>query len=165
MQAYSRFLLASLAGLMLGCSSGPVADYSKLGLVEISGTVTLDGTPIAGAAVMLMDAEERYSFGVTDSTGKYRLMLNSEKSGVVPGEKRVEISTTRNPLGEGASSGEQGELEEEGDPDASPAKSTNSGEKIPACYNSKSKLRVTITESDSALDFDLKSDCSTTAAT
>lgn len=143
-----------------GCSSGPVADYSKLGLVEVSGTVTLDSKPISGAAVYLMDEQERYSFGVTDSSGRYSMMLNSEKSGVMPGEKRVEISTMRNPLGDAGEAEEEDDATEDGE--AGSAKKT---EQIPACYNTKSGLKVNITASDSALDFELSSDCSTTSAT
>lgn len=151
-----RLLLVLSATMLLGCSTGPVADYSKLGLVEISGTITLDSTPIEGAAIYLIDDQERYSFGVTDAAGRYKLMLNSEKSGIVPGAKHVEISTVRNPLGDAEDDGG-----DEEDPDAM----TEKVEKIPECYNKKSTLDVTITTSDSSLDFDLKSDCSTTAAT
>jgi len=147
-----------MVSLLAGCSYGPQADYSKLGLVQVSGTVTLDGTPVAGAAVFFMEEDETYSFGVTDSNGRYTLQLNSEKSGVIPGEKRVEISTVRNPLGDAASTGEGGEEE---DPDAKPA---SQSEQIPACYNSQSELRVTVTSSDSSMDFELKSDCSTKQA-
>lgn len=147
-------LLCSTA--LLGCSTAPSADYSKLGLVEISGTITLDSSPVAGAAIYLIDDQERYSFGVTDASGRYRLMLNSEKSGIVPGAKRVEISTVRNPLGDAE---DEGELEEGAEGNAPKT------EQIPECYNKKSKLKVTITDSDSGLDFELKSDCSTTSAT
>lgn len=143
--------------VLTACSSGPQADYAKLGLVEVSGTVTLDGAPVEGAAVYLYAADETYSFGVTDSSGNYTMMLNSDKSGVMPGEKRVEISTMSNPLGEAA---DAGEMEE--DPDAAPA---GKSEKIPACYNAETKLKVNITSADSSFDFELKSDCSTTSAT
>ena len=138
----------------LGCSNGPQADYGKLGLLEVSGTVTLDGENIAGAAVyMINEADATYSFGVTDASGKYKMMLNSEKSGVLPGEKLVEISTVRNPLGEAAGG-------EDEDPDAKPSKT----EKIPACYNSKSSLKIEVTSQNRTFNFDLKSDCSTTSA-
>ncbi len=148
-------LIASAALLLTGCG-GPTADYAKLGLVEISGTVTLDGKPVEGAAVYFYEPDERYCFGVTDAAGRYTAMLNSEKSGVTPGEKRVEITTASNPLGEAAALMEEIDPDEGGDGDE---------ELIPSAYNSASKLTVTIESSDSALDFELKSDGSTTSAT
>lgn len=144
-----------LIGSFAGCG-GPTTDYAKLGLVEVSGTVTLDGDPIEGAAVYFYEEDQRYCFGVTDADGRYQMMLNSEKSGVTTGEKLVKISTTSNPLGESADGG----MEEE-DPDAKPK---TADEKIPPCYNKKSELRVTVSESDSSMDFDLQSNCSTTSA-
>lgn len=145
-----------IAGLM-GCGGPPQANYGKLGLVEISGTVTLDGNPVDKAAVYFYAEDETFCFGVTDSSGHYTMMLNSEKSGVTPGEKRVEISTSSNPLGEAA---EDTEEDEEEDPDAGSARAT---EQIPDCYNSKSSMKITISSADSDLDFQLKSDCSSTA--
>lgn len=151
--------LMLLGTAVLGCSTGPVTDYSGLGLVEVSGKVTLDGDPVAGAAVFFLEPDETYSFGVTDDAGYYKMMFNSEKSGVTPGQKRVEITTTKNPLGEAAGSEEFEEFEEDPDAPANPG-----GELIPACYNTDSQLNVVIDESESSLDFELRSDCSTSEA-
>ncbi|GIW98784.1 MAG: hypothetical protein KatS3mg111_2117 [Pirellulaceae bacterium] len=150
--AFVAVIVGSLC--LFGCDQqGP--DYGKLGLVEVGGIVTLDGAPVAGAGVFFYDEQQRYSYGITDEQGHYQLMFNSEKSGVTPGKKRVEIWTTKNPLGEAAS----GEVEEE-DPDAR----SHAEEQIPACYNKQTVLTVEVTEADSSLDFPLASDCSTTAA-
>ncbi len=154
---------AAIFGLWVastGCSTGPKADYSKLGLLEISGMITLDGQPVPQAAIFFYRQDETYSYGITDATGRYVAMLNSEKSGVLPGEKRIEISTVHSPIPGGLSGDEQA-IEE--DPDL-PTKQKTKGEKIPACYNSKSMLKVDISRRDAHLDFDLKSDCSTTSA-
>lgn len=146
----------SLIGCSLvGCSTGPKADYSKLGLVEISGTVTLDGEPVSDAAVYMYEPDERYCYGVTDASGRYVMMLNSEKSGVTPGTKRVEIWTSRNPLGDAAEDGASQAVEE--DPDAKPNKAR--GEKIPACYNANTQLELEVSDSQSDVDFELTSDC------
>lgn len=153
------YLLAASALLLpLGCG-GVEADYEKLGLVEISGTVTLDGSPVEGAVVMFFSPEETFCYGTTDSSGYYTLKLNSEKTGVVPGDKVVRISTTAS-TGEEEGGGGAGEGEgDEEDPDA---KRAAKEERVPECYNKKSKLQVTVTESDSSFNFDLKSDCSVT---
>lgn len=155
-----------LLGLTLcvagGCSQGPQADYSKLGLVEVSGTVTLDGEPLPQAAIFFVnEADNTHSYGVTDAQGYYSMMLNNQKSGVIPGTKRVEIATSKNPLGDAVGAGAE-MMEVEEDPDAAPKRNKN--EKVPACYNDRSKLKLEITAGDSAVDFQLKSDCSTTTA-
>lgn len=148
----SRGLAAvCLFALAAGCGGPPSADYGSLGLVEISGTVTLDGQPLSGALVKFVAPDETYCTGITDRSGHYTMMLDSRKSGVIPGEKLVQISSRTPPSEEGG-----GELEE--DPDAKPKEP----EKVPACYNKDSVLKIKVTASDSAMDFDLKSDCSTT---
>lgn len=148
-------LLAFALILTSGCG-GVEADYEKLGLVEISGTVTLDGTPVEGAVVMFFSPEETFCYGTTDSSGYYTLKLNSEKTGVIPGDKVVRISTTASTGEEEGGGGEEGDEE---DPDA---KIASKEERIPECYNKKTGLKVTVTESDSSFNFDLKSDCSVT---
>ena len=142
-------LLVCLFALATGCGGGPTADYGSLGLVQIGGTVTLDGQPLGGAALKFLAPDGSYCTGVTDSSGHYTMMFDSRKSGVIPGEKVVQISS-RTPQSE------TGRQEE--DPDAKPEQT----ETIPACYNRDSILIINVTDSDSAIDFDLKSDCSTT---
>jgi hypothetical protein len=151
----TKLFYASLGMLLVftsmsGCNGTPSADYASLGLVEISGTVTLDGQPLQGAMVHFVDTDQTYCTGLTDTSGRYRMMLDSRKSGVIPGDKIVRISS-RVPAGEG-------EIDE--DPDASSKE--QQAEKVPACYNKDSKLRIKVATADSAMDFDLKSDCSTT---
>ena len=148
----SHVLFSLSLGTILGvsgCSNGLAPDYSKLGLLEVSGTVTLDGEPVAGAGVFFYEPDERYCYGITDTSGRYTMMLNSEKSGVTPGEKRVEIYTSRNPLGAAAPGAAAAEEEEEAaakpleeDPDGPAAKKKKSGELLPACYNADSKLQT-----------------------
>ncbi len=158
-------LLASWLPLYAACSTGPQADYSKLGLVEVAGTISLDDQPVPQAAIFFYNEDGTYSYGITDAAGHYVAMLNSDKSGVIPGEKKIEISTVHSPVPGGLSGGgaEAGEKEIEEDPDA-PAKKKREGEKIPACYNAKTKLKANISSSDRGMDFDLQSDCSTTEA-
>ena len=44
--------LLSCLLLSAGCGGSIEADYSKLDLVDVSGTVTLDGQPLSGATVV-----------------------------------------------------------------------------------------------------------------
>lgn len=159
--------------LTAGCSTRPQADYSKLGLVEVAGIITLDGQPVSRAAIFFHQDDGSYSYGITDQSGHYVAMFNSEKSGVQPGPKRIEISTTHSPVPGGLSGGDEDDeaaegdgedsATEEGDPDL-PSKQNRKGEKIPSCYNTHGILRVNIESTDRSLDFKLMSDCSTTTA-
>lgn len=66
----------------------------------VSGTVTLNGTPLAGATVVFQPTAESgdpgpASFGETDSDGNFTLQLNGGKEGAVVGKHRVFISTRK----------------------------------------------------------------------
>ena len=144
---------------LTGCSATNDIDYGSVDLVSVSGTVALDGQPLPGAVITFEDpANGTYSFARTDSGGNYTLQFDSQKDGVIPGKKIVQISTTRNVLGlKGEEGVEEGESSSEGEPAPKAAE-----EAVPACYNKESKLTVEVSSSNRTFDFDLKSDCSTT---
>lgn len=158
-------ICCALTALVLfsGCESQS-PNYADLGLVDVSGTVKLDGQPVPDAVVIFEDVSDgTMSYGMTDSSGTYSLMFNSEKSGIMPGEKKVRIGTTIRILGlnttegEGESEGEEGE---EGESAAAPT----GEDAIPEAYRKDSKLIVTVDSSTSTVNFDLASDGSTTSA-
>ncbi|MEZ5944267.1 MAG: carboxypeptidase-like regulatory domain-containing protein [Planctomycetaceae bacterium] len=157
MKSRMTYVLLFSLTLALGCGSNRV-DYSDLGLVSISGTVKLDGAPVADAVVVFEDLEtSTRSYGLTDSSGNYSLQFNSEKSGIIPGEKKVLISTTMKVLGVNSESEGGEEESEEGE-----GASEKPTELIPEAYRGdETRLRVYIIEGDS-IDFDLASDGSTT---
>lgn len=146
-------LSLSAVVLLAGCGSRRHADYSGLELVEVRGTVTLDGKPLRGAQVVFEAADRTYSCGRTDAAGRYQLAFNSEKSGVPPGVKIVRIRT----LG-------AGDEDESAAPEGNDGSAASSGEMLPACYNSKSQLQVTVEGRSQTFNFDLKSDRSTQSA-
>lgn len=156
---YMLFILVSSSLTVAGCG-GPQADYTQLGLVEVSGTVQLDGKPVANAIIDFEDLETgTHSYGLTNESGGYTMQFDSVKSGVMPGEKLVTISTTRKVLGinsdeEGGEQGEESEEVEE--PQV---------ELIPEGYRKESNLRVTIDDSTRSVNFELSSDGSTTGPT
>ncbi len=78
--------------LMLGCGGGGVS-----GLVKVTGTVTLDGQPVEGAAVSFSPAgnEGRASAGVTDAQGRFSLAPVGGGQGALPGKYQVAISKTQ----------------------------------------------------------------------
>ena len=133
-------MIAATAGLLLpaACSTDPRADYGDLGLIEVTGRVTLDGDPLDGALVEFESPDLTASSGRTDRAGEYRLMFNSEQAGCLPGEKTVRISLR-------ASGDEE-------DPDVESTASV-----VPQRYNTESQLLATVTREDRRFDFDLKS--------
>lgn len=161
MQNWSRRIaLIALAGLLGGCSATNEIDYGKVKLVSVSGTITLDGQPLAGAVVSFDDPETgNFSFARTNSSGAYTLQFDSDVDGVTTGRKQVQISTVRSILGLRGEEGEEvGEASTEG------ANAESKKEQVPDCYNKKTKLTVEVTPDSSTFNFDLKSDCSTTGA-
>ena len=145
-------VLGFLSLCSVGCQGGVEADYHLLGLVEIGGRVTLDGQPLEGAVVKFESDDGTFCYGRTDKDGKYLLKLNSEKTGVIPGDKVVRISTI-------ASTGEEAFSGGDDDPDEKLGKKT---ELVPECYHRQSKLKTSVSETDLNFNFDLRSDCSVT---
>lgn len=139
--------LLSCLLLSAGCGGSIEADYSKLDLVDVFGTVTLDGQPLSGATVVFEAPDRTFSSGVTDASGHYSLMFNTEKSGCLTGQKTVRIRFVTD------SETPEGEVETEGTQESPAA----SGQKIPEQYNSKSTLSATVNADQTSFNFDLKS--------
>lgn len=145
----SMMTLGSLVGT-IGCSTTSEPDYSKLGLVDLTGTLTLDGKPLGNVELRLETTEDFiYSYGVTDAQGKFRLMFDSRKPGIIPGKKRLMVLPKS-----------KGESESEGDEGADSVQSNQDATSIPACYGRDSKKFIDIAASMRTLPIDLKSDCS-----
>jgi len=87
---FSLGLLA--AGLVSGCGG-------KGGVVPVSGTVTVDGTPYANAVVSFQPQgggnlePGKGSMGTTGKDGRFELVYGGEKKGAMVGKHRVRIST------------------------------------------------------------------------
>jgi hypothetical protein len=125
----------------IGCGPGrPTTDYQPLDLVNISGQVTLDGTPVVAAEVIAAAPNGSFSRGITDERGRYRLWFDSRRPGVTKGPKVVRIRGT--PVADG-----------ETDPDTQPAGS----DALPARYNAASVLRIEVSRELSDVDFNLHS--------
>lgn len=138
-----------------GCGVAPSTDYSKVKLLSVSGIVTLDGNPLPNA-VVTFDAEDgQFSFGLTDSGGRFSLRFDSAKSGVTSGKKIVRISTTRKILG--LNTEEEGGGEESGREDATAKTAVRPTELVPDRYNKKSELSVEVSPDKTHFDFPLVS--------
>lgn len=84
---WQSVVMVVLGALLLGCS-GPGGDMGT-----VTGTVTLDGTPLPGVMVTFTPADgERESYGVTNSSGVYKLRYTTQIMGAKKGEHQVRIS-------------------------------------------------------------------------
>lgn len=126
------FLLAAILNLtlMMGCGGGPYE------LAPVSGTVTLNGEPLADATVSYepMRAADKEvvgpgSVGKTDEAGKYELETYKQETGAVVGKHKVRISTFKSVLE---------------DIKNSDAVKVVSQEKVPWNYNRHSSLSVKV---------------------
>jgi len=120
-----------------GCSGSgePIAD--------VSGTVTLNGTPVPQTQVMFEPtAGGRSSVGMTDADGNYTLTYLHEGDGALIGEHLVRLTTRR-----GTKRDDQGRVVVAG-----------VEEKFPPEYNSESTQKVTVESGDNEINFDVVSD-------
>lgn len=164
---FRLFITIAVCGVLVGCGPSISTDYHKLGLVDVSGQVLMEGDPLANAYIIFEADDTTYSFAKTNGNGAYKLMLNTEKSGIVPGEKTVRIRLSGafgaeggmldgNAAGDSEGGGEGMEMET----DANPGSTTI--DELPESYHRKSKIKVVVPSSSSTFDFDLKADGSTT---
>ncbi len=140
-------IVASLLTLaQSGCGGG--GDQPELG--QVTGTVTLDGKPLVGVAVVFQPENGRPARGMTDAEGKYELTYIRQTKGTKVGMNRVEIAPS-----------EDGEVEESEAPedDSKPAgKRPKSGKPaIPARYNVRSELKADVKGGKNTFDFKLES--------
>lgn len=94
------FLISLGCFLLAGCGSGP----SGPALTAVSGTVTLDGKPFAGAYVRFVPQGQTGGHGgtgKTDAAGKYEILANrsENRKGLLPGEYKVVLSRMLMPDG------------------------------------------------------------------
>ena len=137
-------LIAALMGwLLVGCNDH--MDYGSLGLVKVTGRVTMDGKPLPGVTVRFEGPPNRFADGKTDADGKYVLMYDSNQAGCLPGEKVVRI------MQGGGGEGEEAPVEGADGRDPAPPQS------IPPSYNRRSTLKANVSAEKSKFDFDLKS--------
>ena len=131
MTRQSRLLLALCLLSVHGCgSSGPE-------LATVSGTIRLDGTPLAGAMVTFTPEQGRPSYGGTDDNGYYELAFNASKMGALPGNHTVKISTHRRGDSESGTKAEK--------------------ERIPTKFNSKSELKKKVEPGSNTIDIEISS--------
>ncbi len=104
------------------------------GLAIVTGTVTLDGNPLAGAVVQFQPVKGRPSTGMTNKQGEYRLAYTRDKTGALIGQHEVTIST------------------------ADASEDFRAKEAVPGKYNTETQLVREVAPGNNDIPFDLNSD-------
>lgn len=113
-------------------------------LPVVTGTVTLDGKPLADATVIFMPNDETHSpaQGITDASGIYTLEQEAKTAGIQPGAYSVRV-TTFQPRSQAV------------DPPIPAVK-----ERVPVRYNLKTELKANVEAdqdaSEAPFDFELE---------
>lgn len=97
---------------------------------SVSGTVTLNGKPLAGATVEFSLAGGSPAYGVTDDEGRYKLLWSADQQGAPIGMNRVRITSFN-----------------EGKPRIK--------ERVPVKYNRQSELTREVGRGQQVFDFEL----------
>jgi len=122
-------VLAAWCCLAGGCSSRPSALAE---LAPVTGTVRLDGKPLAAAVVRFEGAKGQMSFGRTDAEGRYEISFSRQFKGAPIGPAVVRITSGL---------------------DAPPPPGYR--DPIPPKYNTDSKLSAEVGKGANVCDFDL----------
>ena len=147
MQRYLAPLLLPFGLILAGCIG---SDPSAPKLVPVTGAVTLDGKPLAGAEVGFVPTGDTKGFGSvgkTDGEGKYKLTSARGGEGAVAGNYKVVISRRLMPDGSAPPSGDKAPME------------SAARESLPTKYSMKGQTTLTATVPDGGgpVDFALKS--------
>ena len=138
--------VASVSGAAGGCKPG--ANRPKT--VPVSGSVTLQGVPVAGATVSFQATDgSRSSVGITDAAGRYELTTFVRGDGAVPGDYKVAITKITQDVVESTTA--DGKYEPPMGPIPPPKN------ELPAKYDSteKSGLKATVSSGPNTADFEL----------
>ena len=126
-----------LAFLTTGCTGGP-GDQPDLG--KVTGTVRLDGSPLADAYLRFQPESGRPSTAKTDDSGVYELNYTYKVKGAKVGPHTVRIWT----------------FETGSDPDTGKL-TILAKERVPVSYNAETTLRKDVAPGAQVIDFNLDS--------
>ena len=137
----ARLLLGFALVLGLGCGSGKFA--------PVSGTVTMNGKPLAGALVIFSPIAKEGSIdagpgssGKTNDKGEYTLTSDTGRTGALVGKHRVSVSLMNPGTGESDDRRRPGQLVNQ----------------VPVRYNGKTELTYEVPAGGTGkADFTLKS--------
>src|SRR5262245_29539592 len=160
MRASRRSCAGLLAGI-LACAGAGCRSPDKP--VAVRGTVTLDGQPVAGAAVQFVpDGEGLPAIGETQADGTYALTTHEPGDGAVPGKYMVVIVWEPPPpptFRTGGDGPSRLEMQQALEKHRAAVEKAGKGYTIPAQYSNPSQtpLKVTVPAPGGRADFALSS--------
>lgn len=145
--AHQAMAMSVILLTVVGC--GGTGDQPELG--QVQGTITFDGKPLSGVAVVFQPDSGRPARGFTDADGKYELTYIRDTRGTKVGKNRVEVAPS-----EEADDDAEALL---GDDSLETKKPVSSSGRptIPARYNTASELEADVKPGENKFDFELKS--------
>jgi hypothetical protein len=127
------------AGILVGCGEEIDPGYKP-----VSGTVLLDGQPLADAVISFTPEDGSTASGRTDENGVYTLYYAARRPGARVGPNTVEITKEAAPAGGG---------------DEFAVMTEEEGELLPPRYNTQTELTATVENTgDNTIDFQLTSE-------
>ena len=144
-------LLAPLYGL--GCGA---ADDGRPTRYPVSGTVTMNGQPVAGATLNFLSSDgSRSAVGQTDAQGRYELTTFSPGDGALPGDYGVAIMKYELTTDAAARPEDEAPDEPAGDDPFAGGPDPEPVNVLPERYASvaTSDLTATVVEGDNTFDF------------
>jgi len=125
--------VAALLAVVITCSGCGQANEN---LASVTGTITLDGHPLADAQVVFSPVSGgTTSYGRTDEDGQYEMVFSDYESGAWLGVNKVQVST--------------GDVDGEGGP--------GKPERVPVTYNRNTALSEEVIAGENVFDFKLDS--------
>ncbi len=139
MNRVRTFGLALLIGAItfssIGCGGGGPDDKPDMG--QVTGTITMDGKPLADATVTFIPEKGRPAFGKTDAEGKYELTYIRQEKGCKIGPNKVSVTTAV----EADESGDEGEAKKK------------APERVAVKFNKKTTLTADVKKGPNTFDF------------
>jgi hypothetical protein len=127
-----RALITVLLSLFAGCSGGDDVDNAAWrGSPEVTGTVTLDGSPLSGAEVSFDPAAGDSLFAIADDDGRFSMELTESAIGKYAVRIRM--------------------------PNATTVAETGENQFVPAKYNKNTQLVVDVFDGKNTFTFELES--------
>lgn len=144
-----RYLtLFAIAMTITGCGGGGPDDLPEIG--QVTGTITVDGSPKANVIVAFQPEGGRPSQGITDDQGHYELVYSRDANGAKIGKNLVTLSTDTSGDSYESENTAEGQTEEEASKDS----------EIPAKYNTQAtdnpEMTVEVKAGSNEFNWDIK---------
>lgn len=143
-------LFALTFSIAYGCSGS-----AHPSTVKVVGTLTFNGTPVAGASVIFAPvAGGRPATATTDAQGRYELSTFGDKDGAAPGEYKVTVQKTKIEGSSQMTDEDRYDLMKQGNPVPEPKMTSLLPEKY--ANSASSDLNATVRQSGNDIPLTLK---------